>query len=185
MSRYGTFASVYRNDGNGMFTDIHAGLPGVDSGSGAWGDYDGDGDLDILLAGSSDVENGPTLPVCIATTAEAFANVNDIGLTQIWASSAAWGDYDNDDDLDLVLVGRFSTSDSFAGIYRNEPCAQLSISKQVTPTSGIEYNDIVTYTVIMGNTGYTTTNAVCTDKLPAQMDFAGWAGDTHGATNRQ
>ena len=35
------------------FTDIDAGLTGVREGSVAWGDYDNDGDLDILLSGST------------------------------------------------------------------------------------------------------------------------------------
>ena len=47
---------MFRNDG-GMFTDIGAGLPGIGfgppgvPGAAAWGDYDNDGDLDVLLAG--------------------------------------------------------------------------------------------------------------------------------------
>ena len=36
-----------------VFGDINAGLPGVYYGSVAWGDYDNDGDLDILLTGYS------------------------------------------------------------------------------------------------------------------------------------
>jgi len=35
----------------GEFADISAGLPGLHIGSVAWGDYDNDGDLDILLTG--------------------------------------------------------------------------------------------------------------------------------------
>ncbi len=34
-----------------IFTDINAGLPGVQSSSLAWGDYDNDGRLDVLLTG--------------------------------------------------------------------------------------------------------------------------------------
>ena len=44
-------SKVYRNDGGGAFTDIGAALTGVRDCSVAWGDYDNDGDLDILLAG--------------------------------------------------------------------------------------------------------------------------------------
>ena len=44
---------VYRNT-SGTFTDISAGLTGCTYGSVAWGDYDNDGDLDILLTGIVD-----------------------------------------------------------------------------------------------------------------------------------
>lgn len=54
----GAMSRVYRNDGGGVFTDIVAGLIGVRSGSAAWGDYDNDGSLDILLTGT--VGGGPT-----------------------------------------------------------------------------------------------------------------------------
>ncbi|MEI6883567.1 MAG: C10 family peptidase [Bacteroidota bacterium] len=43
---------IYRND-NGQFTDIQANLPGVNVGTLDWGDYDRDGDLDLLLCGST------------------------------------------------------------------------------------------------------------------------------------
>ena len=41
---------LYRND-NGSFSDTNAGLMGSSHGNGAWGDYDADGDLDILITG--------------------------------------------------------------------------------------------------------------------------------------
>jgi len=44
---------VYRNDGGGAFSDLGAPLTGVSWSSSAWGDYDNDGDLDILLVGLS------------------------------------------------------------------------------------------------------------------------------------
>ncbi len=47
---------IYENDGNGAFFDIGADLAAVYKGSGVWGDYDNDGDLDILFSGSDSVE---------------------------------------------------------------------------------------------------------------------------------
>ncbi len=46
-------AAIWRNDGDGTFTDAGANLPGMDLGCAAWGDYDNDGDLDLLFAGNS------------------------------------------------------------------------------------------------------------------------------------
>ncbi len=45
------YSYVYENKGNFNFSDIMAGLPGVSEGNALWGDFDGDGDQDILIAG--------------------------------------------------------------------------------------------------------------------------------------
>ena len=82
--------------------DSGAALTGV-TGSVAWGDYDNDGDLDILLTGWT---SGGAWPRSTATTAAAADLVDSgAGLTGVYASSVAWGDYDNDGDLDILLTG--------------------------------------------------------------------------------
>ena len=43
--------SVFRGDAGGTFTDIGLLLPGFYYGNAAWGDWDNDGDLDLLAAG--------------------------------------------------------------------------------------------------------------------------------------
>ncbi len=105
-------AIIYRNDDN-TFVDIEAGLTGVSFSSVAWGDYDNDGDLDILLTG----KDSPT-----TYTSKVYRNDGDEGFTDISAGlpgvtggSVAWGDYDNDGDLDILLLGSGSGK-----IYRND-----------------------------------------------------------------
>ncbi|HMD13084.1 MAG TPA: VCBS repeat-containing protein, partial [Bacteroidota bacterium] len=44
-------SKIYRNDGNGNFTDIQALLTGVWGASVAWGDYDNDGRQDLIITG--------------------------------------------------------------------------------------------------------------------------------------
>jgi len=94
---------LLRNDGGGTFADVSA-APVNDSGAGsccAWGDYDDDGDLDLYLANYYSGAN------------KLFRNDGGGSFTDVTASplgdanegvGVAWGDYDNDEDLDLYLV---------------------------------------------------------------------------------
>ncbi len=52
---------VYRNNGNGTFSDIHAGLSPLNVAHVTWGDYDNDGYLDILASGSDTLDVPVTL----------------------------------------------------------------------------------------------------------------------------
>src|SRR5574341_2110064 len=63
----------------GEFTDIGAALAGVMSSSVAWGDYDNDGDLDILMTGASSAGGGSGL-------AKIYRNDNGGVFTDIGAS---------------------------------------------------------------------------------------------------
>ncbi len=115
----GNVSKLYRNSGgsNHTFTEVVAGLAGVSSSSLAWGDYDNDGDLDLLLTGYTGSvyvsrvyrNNGGANPT--------FADIA-AGLTGVYGSSVAWGDYDNDGDLDILLAGEAS-SGAVSKIYRN------------------------------------------------------------------
>ncbi len=46
-----SYTLVYQNNGNFMFESVISGIPGVNAGTALWGDYDMDGDLDLLVAG--------------------------------------------------------------------------------------------------------------------------------------
>src|SRR6185503_18565829 len=47
----GQITRIYRNNGNGTFTDMALSLPGLENGSLAFADFEGDGDLDLLMQG--------------------------------------------------------------------------------------------------------------------------------------
>ena len=91
-------------------------LTSVSASSVAWGDYDNDGDLDILLIGYSN--GGPVSKIYHNNGDNTFTEQTSISLIGVYYSSAAWGDYDNDGDLDILLTG-YSNSGPVSKIYRN------------------------------------------------------------------
>jgi hypothetical protein len=99
---------LYKNNGDGTFAKI-TNDPVVNesdySTGGSWGDYDNDGDIDFFVTGGLIGSNYCRL----------FNNNGDGTFTKIindpivdplfWAGGSAWGDYDNDGDLDMFVGG--------------------------------------------------------------------------------
>ncbi len=108
---------VWRNAVTG-FTNINAGLPQGACGAVAWGDYDNDGLLDILLMGCRDCEGSDAITQVWRNTGSGFTNIN-AGLPDLWDGSVAWGDYDNDGLLDILLTGRAQDGSPMVQVWRN------------------------------------------------------------------
>jgi len=117
-------AYIFRNDGNGIFTDTKAKITPVSEGSADWGDYDNDGDLDLIVCGFT--KNSPNFQA--KTTL--YKNNNGVfpevtsSFVGVGKSSVEWGDFDNDGDLDFAMGG-YSVNNNktlvpTAKIYRNE-----------------------------------------------------------------
>jgi len=102
--------------GRAEFTPVNAGLTGVYVSSVAWGDYDNDGDLDILLTGADSGWN--PISQVYRNDGGAFTDIS-AGLTGVRYSSVAWGDYDNDGDLDILLTGWDSGGSRISKVCRN------------------------------------------------------------------
>lgn len=110
-------SKIFRNDGNDQFVDLQSiQLHGVVSGSGEWGDYDNDGDLDILLTGRDWGAQG--ISKIYRNDSNSFTEISNLTLPGVFLSSAKWGDYDNDGDLDILLTG--INNYIFSKIFRND-----------------------------------------------------------------
>ncbi|MFQ6615862.1 MAG: FG-GAP-like repeat-containing protein, partial [Fidelibacterota bacterium] len=110
-------ASIYKNT-DGTFTDISASFTGVFNGTAQWGDYDNDGDLDVLVTGDDGTSGITKLYRNDVSTGGSFTEMATAGFTGVSYSSAAWGDYDNDGDLDVALAGGLNIGRHTA-VYRN------------------------------------------------------------------
>jgi hypothetical protein len=97
-------SALYRNNGDGTFTDVTmkagVGAEGLFGMGVAVGDYDNDGFPDLLVLGYGRCILYHNNQDGTFTDVTSRAGVQNAGL---WASSAAWFDYDNDGKLDLFV----------------------------------------------------------------------------------
>ena len=141
---------LYANDGSGIYTRVWHSVQTERSRCVTWGDYDGDGLLDQLVAN-------------VAAPNRIYRNLGGNEFTLAWSSSDSeyssscdWGDYDNDGDLD-VLIGNHNTSPS--RIYRNDGSDVFTSAWQFTNTANPydmafgDYDNDGYLDVVMGNWG--------------------------------
>ena len=115
---YSPSTELYRLDGSGAVSRIQDhGLPALHSASMAWGDLDRDGDLDLVLTGTS-ASDQPVTVVAINQGNGTFAAHTD-RLPGVSYGDVALGDIDGDLDPDLVLSGA-SANGFVTTLYRNE-----------------------------------------------------------------
>ena len=131
----GTPSRLYRNDGTAGFVDVAAELGLVTERSvrtSAWGDFDSDGDPDLLLGYAGDA---PVTALFRNDGPGGFVEVADevgLRLNEGVTRQASWVDYDGDGDLDLFLALR----DRENRLYRND-LSDGAMFTDVTRASGI------------------------------------------------
>ena len=117
----GYIAEIWKNNGDGTFTKTADSLTGVSNSSLAWGDYDNDGDLDLVVVGSEtgEVPSSKIYKNSGSSGGYSFSEDTDqTYLTDVDQGSVAWCDYDGDKDIDLALTG-FSGIEAVTKIYKN------------------------------------------------------------------
>lgn len=116
----GFLTRLYYSDGRGSFSDSGVQLPGLAFGSADWGDFDNDGDLDLLLSGGRVSENlleGQTL--LFRNDAGSLVKTG-VMLRGVVYGSATFIDFDLDGWLDVLVVGEERIGGASEGrLYRN------------------------------------------------------------------
>ncbi len=93
----------------------------LSEGSVKWGDYDNDGYPDVLMSGWHTMENGINTGITKLyrnngdeTFSEVVTDIKNFVL-----STSAWADYDNDDDLDILIAGGVVGAQRYTHLYTN------------------------------------------------------------------
>jgi hypothetical protein len=135
--------NLYRNElvetGSANFTKITAGPLVTAAGntySASWGDVDNDGDFDVFLANGSPGSQFNAF----------FLNNGDGTFTRVTTDSVttdlgphlscAWGDMDNDGDLDLYVTGAYGSTAGTSVLYRNRLREDGALSFRPVRTAG-------------------------------------------------
>lgn len=111
------FLTVYENN-SGVYI-VKQQLEGVIYSSISTGDYDHDGDLDLLVSGAYQSPSGASQYTRIYSNDNGtFTDIN-ANLPGVQQGNAVFADIDNDADLDIIINGYDSNSDIFAALYTN------------------------------------------------------------------
>lgn len=125
---------LYRNlEGNG-FELYDAGLPNLREGLAEWADINNDGDIDLLIAGVNAEEE---IKTHLFLNEDGVFFETDSGLEHVRNGAAAFGDYNNDSYLDLILLGK-GPEGRRTLIYRNDFGTFTALEY---PLTGLDYGD--------------------------------------------
>jgi uncharacterized protein YuzB (UPF0349 family) len=123
----GSFLSkLYTNDGNGNYTEeLETPFDGVRYSSTAFADVDRDGDLDVLITGNASKSGHNSSPIPISKLyindgIGFFTLLDNESFDGVFASSIAFADMDGDNDLDVMITGRVSFSQTITKSYFND-----------------------------------------------------------------
>jgi|FLOH01.1.fsa_nt_gi hypothetical protein len=111
-------SQVNAHTNKNKFKAITTNLPALYRGDAAAGDYDRDGNADIIVTGLTSTDQ---------VMMQLYRNTGENRFTPIMGDfiplvdgSVEWGDFDNDKDLDILVTGKQANNNLSTNIYRND-----------------------------------------------------------------
>ncbi|MFN8166962.1 MAG: VCBS repeat-containing protein [Bacteroidia bacterium] len=99
------FCAIYHNDGGGNFSVNNSTLRQLFTGAARFGDYDHDGDIDLLYDGIDSTNAAFTL--IYENNANVFTELADSLPGSGEPGDVDWADVDNDGDYDILISGTY------------------------------------------------------------------------------
>ncbi|TNJ43856.1 T9SS type A sorting domain-containing protein [Tamlana fucoidanivorans] len=111
------YSLLYLNDNLELTENGIDNFPNLNDGNLDWADYNNDGKMDLAIIGHSPENNGAISRVL--TYESEFVDSN-IELPGVSRGSIDWGDYNNDGQEDILIVGQDNSSASITKIFENK-----------------------------------------------------------------
>ncbi|GAB5409526.1 MAG: hypothetical protein BalsKO_18910 [Balneolaceae bacterium] len=145
-------SELLKNNGDGTFTKdetASATIEAVSLGDVQWYDYDNDGDLDLLVTGRP-TSTGTAVVTNLYDNSNGVLTLNSSissTFTDVYNSSAKWGDFNNDGFTDVMISGQQINASVLTKLYKNNgngtftnSAASSTFDKQ--SYSNIDWGDI-------------------------------------------
>ena len=127
------YTLLYKNNGNGTFTEIDPAFPGVSHSGLEWGDFDSDGDLDLFIVGETTTpgEGNSVSKIFNNNGNDVFTESSEDVFNYSFYGDADSGDFNGDGKKDLVISGYFNTSyESNSAVYKNTNTVSVSFIEE-------------------------------------------------------
>lgn len=143
---------LYRNEGRNNYVAIREIFTPLSDGSLEWGDFDNDEDLDILATGKMFNQNVIT---SVYRNDKGIFTEIETNIQGVYNGNATWGDFDNDNDLDILITGNTGNK-PYTALYKYNGNTYERVVQQFLPLMnsaaawGDFDNDMLTDFIISG-----------------------------------
>jgi len=152
--------SLFRNN-SGTLTEITSGVGPIITDTDfsyttAFGDYDNDGDLDLFVGNDGDYDNGYRVRLYDNNGSGVFTSntTTNVTINNDFIRSAAWADFDNDGDIDLML-GREGNNRLYENNGNSNNWAELKLIGDGLTTNSNAIGSLVKLNTTINSSNYT------------------------------
>ena len=138
------YTKIFNNNGDETFTESGIELTQLWIGDMEWGDYNADGNIDLVISGTGGDGTERSTTIYKNNGDGTFSDIDaTTSITGVSHSSLEWADFDNDNDLDLLVLGTADTPGNGVYVYTifNNMGSDSFVESTTTDFAGSYYGD--------------------------------------------